>query len=144
MKKLIIAATAFMISLHSMAQDNYDPSNDKTLIYDLFNICAVLMVIYLVSGLILKVIKHFLDHRLRNRIIAENTPENVVSQLLRDHNKIDRRDQALQWMLVLAGIGFGLAIINESRPYGIHSFAILAFCVAAGLGVYYFISKNKR
>jgi hypothetical protein len=43
------------------------------------------------------------------------------------------------------GIAIGFMIMTFTQPYGLHSLAIMAFSVAAGLGIYYlFIRRTKN
>jgi len=121
------------------AQDRNEPLIDRGLIRDVVNICGILMVMYIIVYLILEILQRNLDHRLKSRIIESGTQEGVVGHLLMN-KKSDNRKVILQWTCVLLSIGAGLSIINFARPFGLHSIAIMAFSLGAGLLAYYLIS----
>ncbi|HEV7620755.1 MAG TPA: hypothetical protein VGO09_03430, partial [Flavisolibacter sp.] len=114
---------------------------DRSFIFDLLNTCAVIFVIYLISSFILQVIQKTFDSRLKLKIIEKETTEPVVTQLLKPNIK-DKRKEILQWIFLLAAIGTGFTVIHLSRPFGLHSLAIMAFSIAAGLGGYYYFSRQ--
>jgi hypothetical protein len=66
-----------------------------------------------------------------------------VGQLVRP-DKVNPLNTLLQWICTLASVGAGFFLIEFTQPFGLHSLAIMAFCVAAGLGLYYyFITRRK-
>ncbi len=54
MKKIFITISAIAVALSSSAQDNnnFEPFKDRQFIFDSVNICAMLLVIYLLSNFI--------------------------------------------------------------------------------------------
>jgi len=143
MKKLFVTIPAITAALAASAQDNnFDPFKDRQFIFDSFNICAVLLVIYLLSNFILRIIKQSLEFKLKNKIIDKGTGEPVVAQLLQPETSKEKRNYLLQWFFILAAIGLGFGIMSLSRPFGLHSLAIMAFCIAAGFGGYYFFTRE--
>jgi hypothetical protein len=145
MKKLFVAISAFSIVLSSHAQDNsnFEPFKDRQFIFDTTNICAVLLVIYLISNFILRILKQSLEFKLKNKIIDKGTSEPVVAQILQPESNKEKRNYLLQWLFVLAAIGLGFTIMNITKPFGFHSLAIMAFSIAAGFGGYYFFTREN-
>jgi FtsH-binding integral membrane protein len=144
MKKAFIAAAILMTSIIANAQDNQEPLINRELIFDLIHICAVVLIIYLISSFILQLIRRNLDYRLKSRIIEKGTAENIVGQLVQP-DKTNPVNTLLQWFCTLVGIAIGFTIMAFTGPFGLHSLAIMAFSVAAGLGTYYlFIRCGKN
>ena len=145
MKKICITLAGVGISIGASAQDNnFDPFKDRQFIFDSVNICAILLVIYLLSNFILKIIRQSLDFKLKNKIIEKETAEPVVAQLMHPETSKEKRNYLLQWFFVLAAIGLGFTVMHLSRPFGLHSLAIMAFSVAAGFGGYYFFTREPK
>ena len=142
MKKIIITSTLLTATFISQAQDHFDPLQDRQFVFDAFNICATLLVFYLITSFILKLVKQRLDYRLKHKMIEKDAPQNVVAAIMHDEKK-DNGNAVLQWVFVLAGIGVGFTIIYLSRPFGAHSLAIMAFCIAAVFLAYYLIVHKK-
>lgn len=145
MKKLFVTLSAIAFALSSNAQDNnnFEPFKDRQFIFDTVNICAILLVIYLLSNFILRIIRQSLDFKLRNKIIDKETSEPIVAQILQPESKKEKRSYLLQWFFILAAIGMGFAIMNITKPFGLHSLAIMAFSIAAGFGGYYFFTREN-
>ena len=145
MKKIFVTISAIAIALSSSAQDNnnFEPFKDRQFIFDSVNICAILLVIYLLSNFILKIIRQSLDFKLRNKIIDKGTSEPIVAQILQPESNKEKRNYLLQWFFVLAAIGLGFTIMIITKPFGLHSLAIMAFSVAAGFGGYYFFTREN-
>lgn len=139
MKRIIATFTVLLSLAAAYAQDRNEPLIDRSLIRDTLNICSILTVMYIITYLILEILQRNLDHRLKSKIIESGTQEGIASRLLAN-KKRDNRKVILQWTCVLLGIGTGLSIINFTRPFGVHSIAIMAFSLGASLLVYYFIS----
>lgn len=143
MKKLFVSVSALFVALAGNAQDNtYDPFKDRQFIFDAMNICAILLVIYLLSEFILRIIRQSLEFKLKNRIIDKEINERVVAQLVQPESKKEKRSYLLQWFCILAAVGLGFSIMSLSKPFGLHSLAIMAFCIAAGFGGYYFFTRE--
>lgn len=145
MKKTFVTVTTIIAALTASAQDNnFDPFKDRQFIFDSVNICAVLLVIYLLSNFILAIIKQSLEFKLKNRILDKGTGETIVSQLLQPETDKGKRNYLLQWFFILVAVGLGFSIISLSGPFGLHSLAIMAFSIAAGFGGYYFFTRETK
>jgi hypothetical protein len=144
MKKFLTTTAVLITSLAAFAQDDKEPLVNRQLIFDVLNICAIVGVIYLISNWILQMMKSNLDYRLKSKIIEKETAENIVVQLVQPVKKDNGNEKTiLQWFFMLAGIGVGFTLINFTRPFGIHSLAIMAFCIAGGFAGYYYYSRKS-
>jgi hypothetical protein len=133
-----------LISVVANAQSTYNPFRDSSFMDNLMRITGTLLAVFLVSSFFLSIIKMFLDHRIKNRMIDKGVGENVVSQFLQPGKK-ETTNTAIKWFVIFAGIGLGLTLIDLFQPFGIHSLAIMSFCIAAGfLGYYYFTKKSDK
>jgi len=141
MKKIITAVIILLSSFAAEAEGSFDPFKDRQLIFDVVNIASILAVIYMISSFILQVLRQNFDYRIKSKVIEKGTAENIVHQLVQP-NKKDPRNTLLQWFFVLAGIAVGFTIINITRPFGLHSLAIMAFCIAAGFAGCYFVTRR--
>jgi FtsH-binding integral membrane protein len=143
MKKTLLALAILTSTVTAYAQDAHEPLIDRGLVFDLLNMCVIVLVIYLISAFILQLFRQHLDYRLKSKIVEKGTAENIVSQLIQPEKK-DPRNMTLQWLCTLSGIGLGFILMMVTRPLGLHSLAIMAFCVVAGLGAYYFFSRPNK
>jgi hypothetical protein len=144
MKKAFFAAALLLSSIVANAEDNQEPLITRELVNDMIHIIAVVLIIYLISSFILQLIRQNLDYRLKSRIIEKETAENIVGHLVHP-DKTNPVNTLLQWFCTLVGIAVGFTIMAFSGPFGLHSLAIMAFSVAAGLGIYYlFIRRSKN
>ncbi|HTR29224.1 MAG TPA: hypothetical protein VMH27_08135 [Puia sp.] len=143
MKKAVILFAALSGSLVAFAQDKPEPLINRDFIFDLIHIAAVLLVIYLISSFFLQLARSNFDFRLKNKMLDRQTDENVVGQLVRT-DKTSPLNSVLQWICTLAAVGVGFLLIEFTEPFGLHSLAIMAICVAAGLGVYYYVAKQTK
>ena len=140
MKKAITLFTISslpLISLAQIARDTYQREFDMTI----FNVCATIFVVGLFMVFILTVMKRILEHRIKNKIVDKGISENLASALL-ESEPLDRGNVNIRWFSILAGLGTALAIIKYTEPLGIHSLAIMAFCIAGSFLGYYFFSKS--
>jgi hypothetical protein len=140
MKKFLTLVVVLLSSLALNAQ----PTVSSGIDHDVFNICATIFVIGLFMLFILTIMKRIVDFRLKNKIIEKGIPESLVTSILQVNPKEDRNIN-IKWFSVLAGLGVALTIINYTMPIGIHSLAIMAFCIAASfLGYFFFIKYSEK
>ena len=58
---------------------------------------------------------------------------------------LDNVEIGSNWIKLLTALGLGLTIITYTMPLGIHSIAIMAFCIAAAyLGFYFFTRQSEK
>ncbi|HEV2355191.1 MAG TPA: hypothetical protein VGR89_13165 [Puia sp.] len=143
MKKAFLIMTLLGGTLATYAQDKPEPLVDRSLISDLLSTIAIVFVVYLISNFIVRIIRHNFDYRLKSKIVDKQTSEGVVTQLVQPEQPGTRR-AVLQWFCTLLGVGIGFALMAATQPVGLHSLAIMAFSVAAGLGAYYFFGKKAN
>ena len=141
MKRTAITITALLASVMAHAQNDYDLWRDGGFVWDLTHILATLVVVFIITSFILSLIKLFLDHRIKNKIIDKGIGETVASQLIQADKK-DPANVAMRWCIVFTGIGIGITLIRAFKPFGIHSLAIMSFSIAAGFLVYYYFLKR--
>jgi len=140
MKKILSITTAIISPFVLNAQD-FDVHSVN---HDIFNICAVIFMAGLIMLFILTILKRIVDFRLKSKIVDKGIPENIVSSILQTNPKEDRNIN-IKWFAILAGLGVALTIINYTLPLGIHSVAIMAFCIAASfLGYFFFIKSSEK
>ncbi|SIN64294.1 hypothetical protein [Chitinophaga niabensis] len=137
MKKIlsIFAVTLLPILVHG--QDYYRLPDNSYVSQQFVTLPATLLAMYLIASFILKLIKTNLDHRLKSKMLEKGIPEQFFQQ-----NDKDDRVQAFRSFLLLAGIGIGLTLVYYTLPIGIHSMAIMAFCIALSYLVYFFYLKK--
>lgn len=140
MKKILFTTAALIIPLALSAQDMYPSKID----HDIFNVCSTIFVVGLFMLFILNIMKRIVDFRLKTKIVEKGIPENLVSSILQVNPKEDRNIN-VKWAAILMGLGTALIIIYYTQPLGIHSLAIMAFCLAASfLGYFLFIKYSEK
>jgi hypothetical protein len=143
MKKLTTVMLCIFIFGAARADERGGFPIDRDFLVDAFHIGATIFLLYLCFNFILELLQRNLDHRIKSRAIAAGSSETMVGRLLARQKK-DFRRGALAWICVLLAIGLGLTIINLTLPFGLHSVAILAFSIGAGLLAFYLISGRGR
>lgn len=140
MKKIIIAIAVIAAPFFASAQYGGVSTIDK----EIFNICASIFTVGLFMIFILAIVKRVMDHRLKNKIVEKGIPENIIASILKTNPKEDININ-MKWFAILAGLGTGLTIIYYTLPLGIHSLAIMTFCIAASFLAYYvFLKKSEK
>jgi len=140
MKKIIYIVFIAASPIIANAQN----SNVQGINEDVFNACASIFTAGLFMIFILAIIKRIMDYRIKNKIVEKGVPENIASSILQTSPK-ENRNTNIKWFALLAGIGIGLTIIYYTLPLGIHSLAIMSFCIAASfLGYYFFLKQSEK
>lgn len=139
MKKYILLHYFFAISCTVNAQVTTASAVGE----DVFNIVASIFTLALVMIFFLAIMKRVLDHRIKKKIIEKGIPESIASAVLQTNIKEDRNSN-IKWFAVLTGIGLALTIIHNTLPLGIHSLAIMSFCIAGSFLGYFFFSKYSE
>lgn len=143
MKKAVVFVAALCGSVAAFAQDKPEPLFNRQFFFDVIQIIAILLVIYLISSFILQLFRSNFDYRLRSKMLDRQTDENIVGQLIRPE-KANPLQTILQWICTLTSVGLGFILIGATQPFGLHSLAIMAFCVAGGLGLYYYLAQRAK
>jgi hypothetical protein len=140
MKKIISIAGTIAAPMIVNAQSTNTLSGD----IQVFNVCATIFVVGLFMIFILGILKRIMDFRLKNKIVEKGIPENLVSSILQTHPQ-ENRNINVKWFAILTGLGAGLTIIYYTLPLGIHSLAIMAFCIAASfLGYFFYLKQSEK
>jgi len=144
--KRILNLTLVLLTVNTMptmaAQQATSVMEDKEVVFFSLNAIAVLLSIWIASSFLLKLIKLFLNDRLRRTLIERNAPLEIVTEILPKENNIV--ELALSWCCVLFAGSVGLTLCYFTQPLGFHSAIILSMSLAFGLLVYYFIRKHKN
>lgn len=139
MKRIISLMTVIAMPFMASAQDNgyyFDRSS--------FNVCATIFVIILFMAFILLILKHIFDFRLKNKIVDNGIPENIIASILQTKPKEEDGNVNVKWAAILAGLGLALIIIYYTQPLGIHSLAIMSLSISASFLGYYFFNKHSE
>ena len=140
MKKILITAVLAAAPMSVYAQSYGQVSADT----EVFRMSAPIIAMGLLMLFILAFLKRILDHRLKNKIVEKDIPENVIASLLKNDPQ-ENRNINVKWFAILAGTGVGLTIVSYTLPLGIHSLAIMAFSISAGfLGYFFFLKKSEN
>jgi TRAP-type C4-dicarboxylate transport system permease small subunit len=137
MKKIIGILMVTSIPFSANAQ-HISPVNE-----DVFNVLATILVVGLCMLFIIAILKLVADNRLKNKIIDKGIPENVASSILQKKLENDRSIN-IKWFIILTGLGVGFTIIYYTLPLGIHSLAIISFCLAASFLLYSYILPRLK
>ncbi|MVM39248.1 hypothetical protein GO730_19610 [Spirosoma sp. HMF3257] len=82
-------------------------------------------------------IKRLFDYQLKRRAL-----ELGVSEI--PARETDEALTSIKWFSIWLGLGLGFTLIHFTLPLGIHSLAILAFCLAASfLGYFFFLKQSS-
>jgi hypothetical protein len=139
MKKMISIAIVAVTPIIANAQ-----SNTQGIDRDVFNACAIIFTTALFMIFILAIIRGIIEYRIKSKIVEKGIGENIASSILQTSPK-ENRNTNIKWFALLTGIGAGLTIIYYTLPLGIHSLAIMAFCIAASfLGYYFFLTHSEK
>ncbi len=142
MKKFTTFITAIAIATTANAQSDANPHMAGH--NGILEIIGTIGLVAIVMFSILQMLKYLLDYRLKNKIIDKGISEELASSLLHvDPN--ESKNVNIKWFAILAGIGTALTIIYFTLPLGVHSLAIMAFCISASfLGYYFFLRKARK
>jgi len=140
MKKSISIATITALPFLANAQGSSLVETNM----EIFRIITSILTVALFMVFILTVMKRVLEYRLKNKIVDKGIPEDIASTILQTSTKDDKNIN-IKWSAILAGIGVALTCINYTQPLGIHSFAIMAFAIAASfLGYFFFLKQSEK
>lgn len=112
-----------MIPLNLITPTEIDP--------DVYKISVMILVLFIVIHFILTVLRTFLDHKLKNKMIDKGTSETLVASILQK-DPDSAKHTSMKWVLILMTSGIGLFITKEYLPLGIHSIGIMAISIAVG------------
>lgn len=141
MKRIITIIALLFYSIAANAQTYYLFPRDRNITTELMRSTVIIIVMYIISAFILSLIRIFLNHRLKNKMLEKGVPGEVIAQMLPGKNE---QTMAIKWFSVLIAIAVGFLIISFFPP-GIHSIIIMVFCVALGhLGFYLWAKRLNK
>ncbi|MCF0072743.1 hypothetical protein LZD49_19840 [Dyadobacter sp. CY261] len=103
---------------------------------DMLKIGIAVICMGLAMLFILEMFRRFFDFQIKSKALEMRVPEELASVILNDKPGKDRKS-GIKWSFIFAGLGFGLTLVHYTRPWGTHSFAIMAFSLAAAFFGYY-------
>ena len=137
MKKIVTVVLAGLITTAASAQDNYPRIGGEV-----FRAVAVIFVLLSFMVFIISILKRIFEYRLKNKIVEKGIAENIASSILQTDAR-ENNDINIKWVALLAGLGAGLTVVNYTMPLGIHSLAIMSFCIALSFLAYFFYLKSS-
>jgi len=102
---------------------------------DVYRTAVLVFMIFAFMKFTLIMIQKFLDYKLKKEMIKKEVSDNIASTLLHRDPKNTQKD-GLKWVMLLLTTAFGIFIVNETQPLGLHSIAIMLASVAAGYMAY--------
>jgi Na+/melibiose symporter-like transporter len=137
MKKPIIILLSILSPVFAYAQDGNGLHAPEV-----FRVVAMIFTLGLFMWFILAIMERLMDNKLKNKIVDKGIPDSVVASVLKTNPKEDLNTN-VKWFTILAGLGIALTAIHYTQPLGIHSLAIMAFCIAASFLGYFFFLKHS-
>lgn len=145
MKKILVSMIIPLTTVQGFAQDNLITDNKSNTVEPdtMAHIGEIILPILFISFLIFMLtllVRHFLDFRLKNKMIDKGMSEQLSTYLF---NKNDQERDIIKLAILFCGIGAGLIITHLTRPLNLHSLAIMAICI--GLSYFaYFLYLRKQ
>jgi len=113
---------------------------------EVFRTISMIFVLAMFMLFILAIMKKIMDHRVRRKLLEKSVPESLVNTLLHAE-PVSAMSANIKWFLLLLGAGIALTLIHQQLPLGIHSIAIMAFCLSGSFLCYFlflrFFEKQK-
>src|SRR5687767_8404407 len=131
MKSIITVIALLLCSIAANAQTYLGGRNVAS---EMMRIIVATIVLYIISAFILSLIRIILNDRLKKSMLEKEVPGEVIANMLPRKNELTI---AIKWFSVLIAISVGLLIVSFFPP-GLHSVAIMFFCVAMGFLGFYF------
>ena len=138
MKKTFILVGTMAPLLSQAQEKNGFPLNPSQLLVN----TMITLLFYFGCNFILSLVKARMDFQLRSKLLDKEIPGEMVSKFLQPEEQ-DVKHRVFKWFLILTGVGAGLALTYYTQPVGIHSAAIIVFCIALSLLAYYFFLKQQ-
>lgn len=143
MLRILLTIPLFFVARLAMAQDYHIGENFQFSI-QLFDVLAIVTVIFLITQAILGLVKMFLQFRLRHKIVDKNLSETLTSQVLaaESGNQMDQKSNTIRWALLFMGLGAAFGIISAFKLYGMNALSVLCLAMAVSF-LLYFVYLNK-
>lgn len=94
---------------------------------------------------ILALVKVVVDHRIRNKMLSRDMPQDMASRLLQPESARSRALSSLKWALVLIGIGIGIGAGQLAPQQMREEITLAGIFVFAGVGyfVYFLVALRS-
>jgi hypothetical protein len=143
MKKLATIALATLSAISLNAQGYNGRQNYFEFDSVAFRAFTSILVLALFMIFILTVMKRIFEYRLKNKVVDKGISENIISTILQKNTGEDKHIN-IKWFALLTGVSAGLTIVYYTQPLGIHSLAIMSFCIALSfLGYFFYLKKSE-
>jgi hypothetical protein len=111
---------------------------------DVYRVSVMILLIIIGISFILTVIRTFLDHKLKNKMLDKGISETLVASFLQKDSD-NAKHTSMKWVFILIASGIGLFITNQYLPLGLHSIGVMAISIAVGflLNTLYLNRFNK-
>ena len=119
------------------ARENQDGISTEKL-FEIMIPSALLLIFFIVA---LAITRINANKQLKIKMIDRGISEETLIAVF-NGSRTDSLFSALKWALVLAGIGFGLAV-SQIVAFGMLTFGIISFSAGMGFFLYYLILKRK-
>lgn len=142
MKKFITVSIIVFLSIQGHAQERFEPFANKGFMEEMGRTFSIILLFALIMGFIITMTRLILDHRVKRKMIDKGISEELAAKVLQTGK--NTKNEALKWFLILLSIGSGFLIVSLFQPIGFHSIAIMAFTIAIGFMVYYFLIPRQK
>jgi len=144
--KKIVSIIILFAATETFAQTKSIPENTvntgaSTTIGPIGEIILPMLFIAFLIFMLTRLVKYFLEFRIKNKLIERGMSEQLSAYLL-DNNEHEKRNDAVKWAILLCGIGVGLTATYLTAPIDIHSLAIMAFSLGLSYWVYFLYLKK--
>ena len=109
---------------------------------EVFRVIATIFTVGLFMWFVLAIMKRLMENKLKHKIVDKGVPDSVVASVLKTNPK-ENLNSNMKWFAILSGLGVALTAIHYTLPLGIHSLAIMAFCIAGSFLGYFFFLKHS-
>ncbi|TDO23917.1 hypothetical protein [Pedobacter duraquae] len=144
MKKIFTVTQILICTVLSAnaQQPHYTVLEDREIAHNLLNSTVIILIMILTSTFILKLIRLFMNDRLRRSMLEKQTPENIIAKLLPQQKQ--EKNLAIKWFFLLSAISIGLTATYLTQPIGIHSVLIMSLSAALGFFAYFLFIRNAK
>lgn len=146
MKKILTSLIILLATVQAFAQNNpiTESKSNAVVPSTIEPISQILLPILFIAFLVfmlITLIKHFLEFRLKNKIIEKGMAEQLSAYLINSNAK-EKQNEVIKMAILFCGIGTGLSITYLTVPIHIHSLAIMAFSVGLSYLAYFFYLRK--
>jgi hypothetical protein len=147
MKQLLTSIVVFFATVQGFAQDSpggVNPSSSMSpgTADHMGEIALPILFITFLIFMLITLVKHFLEFRLKNKLIDRGMSEQLSAYLV-SKNDQEKQNEIIKIAILFCGIGTGLTMIYLTAPIHLHSLAIMAFSVGLSYFAYFFYLRKK-